>query len=59
MTNRELDAMIDWCRQKMIKEKSKPYGLTGKRREGYEEAMLAVMSYLHSLKEKNNAKCSL
>lgn len=54
MTNRELDAMIDWCRQKMIKEKSKPYGLTGKRREGYEEAILAVMSHLHSLKERNN-----
>lgn len=55
MTNRELDEIINWCRQKMVKEKNRPYGLTGKRREGYEEAMLAVMSHLHSLKERNNA----
>ena len=55
MTNQELDSLIDWCRQKMEKEKSNPYGLTGKRREGYKEAMLAVMSHLHDLKEKNNA----
>lgn len=59
MTNQELDNLIDWCRQKMVTEKNKPYGLTGKRREGYKEAMLAVMSHLHDLKEKNNAECSL
>ena len=53
MTNRELDNLIDWCRQKMEKEKNNPYGLTGKRREGYKEAMLAVMSHLHDLKERN------
>lgn len=52
MTSKELDEMIDWCRMKLAKEKKPPYGygLTGKRLEGYEQAIKAVMSYLHSKK---------
>lgn len=42
---------IDWCRQKLTQEKKNPFGLTGKRLEGYEQAILSVMSYLHSKKE--------
>ena len=49
MTNNELDDMIDWCRKKMA---NLPYNFTGKRKEGYKEAMLQVMSYLHNKKEK-------
>ena len=45
MTNEELNEMIDWRRSKMSKEK-RPLGLSGKRLEGYREAMLQVMSYL-------------
>ncbi len=51
MTDRELNEMIDWCRNKLANEKK--YGLTGKRMEGYEQAMKAVMSYLHSKKDDN------
>lgn len=47
MTDKELNEIIDWCRKKL---ENKPYSLTGKRREGYKEAMLQVMSYLHSKK---------
>lgn len=51
MTNKELDEMIDWCRKKLDLEKHSYDGCTGKRMEGYEKAMKAVMSYLHSKKE--------
>ena len=51
MTDKELDEIIDWCRKKLINEKKNPYGLTGKRMEGYEQAMKIVMSYLHSRTE--------
>jgi len=51
MTNVELNQLIDWCRQKVERENAKPCGLSGKRLEGYREAMLATMSYLHSLKK--------
>jgi hypothetical protein len=51
MANKELDCIIDWCRTKMKNEKKNLYGCSGKRLEGYEKAMLAVMSYLHGLKE--------
>lgn len=51
MRDRDLDEIIDWCRKKPINEKKNPYGLTGKRMEGYEQAMKIVMSYLHSRKE--------
>jgi hypothetical protein len=47
ITDRELNEMIDWCRKKMS---NLPFNYTGKRKEGYEEAMLQVMSYLHSKK---------
>lgn len=50
MTNAELNKMIEWCRKKLNEERSKLYGLSGKRLEGYDTAMKAVMSYLHSLK---------
>ena len=46
----DLDNMIDWCRKKMLAERSEPYGLRGKRLEGYDQAMKAVMSYIHGLK---------
>ena len=48
MTNYELDEMINWCRKKLSNEK--PFGLSGKRMEGYDQAMKTVMSYLHSKK---------
>ncbi len=54
MTDRELDGMIDWCRKKLANEKHNPFGMTGKRLEGYEYAMLSVMSYLHSKKGKTD-----
>ena len=47
MTNQELDCIIDWCRKKI-----KTTVLTGKRKEGYNEAMLSTMSYLSSLKKE-------
>lgn len=50
MTNAELNEMIDWCRKKLAAERSNPFGLGGKRLEGYDQAMKAVMSYLHSKK---------
>lgn len=50
----EYDKAIDWCRKKI--ETTKKYRvLSGKRFEGYEMAMLQVMSYLHCEKERNNA----
>ena len=47
MTDKELNEMIEWCKKKML---SLPFNYTGKRKEGYKEAMLQVMSYLHSKK---------
>ena len=47
VTDKELNEMIDWCRKKIS---NLPYDYTGKRKEGYEDAMLQVMSYLHSKK---------
>lgn len=47
MTDKELNEMIDWCRKKMS---NLPLNYTGKRKEGYKDAMLQVMSYLHSKK---------
>lgn len=54
MSNAELNEMIEWCRKKINQEKSRPYGMRQKELYGYTTAMKAVMSYLHSLKEKNN-----
>lgn len=53
MTNKELDKIIAWCKNRIKTEKHKPFGLTGKKLEGYEEAMLQVMSYLHSKKRED------
>ena len=51
--NAELDRMIDWCKNKLANEKKNPFGLSEKRKEGYEQAMLSVMSYLHSKKRSD------
>ena len=48
MTVKEIDEMIDWCRKKIKQQKQ--FRLTGKRYEGYKEAMLCTMSYLHNKK---------
>ena len=47
VTDKELNEMIDWCRKKIS---NLPYDYIGKRKEGYKDAMLQVMSYLHSKK---------
>ena len=47
MSDKELNKMIDWCRKKIS---NIPHNYSGKRKEGYEDAMLQVMSYLHSKK---------
>lgn len=47
MSDKELNEMIDWCRKKIS---NLPYNYSGKRKEGYKDAMLQVMSYLHSKK---------
>lgn len=52
MLNTELDEMINWCRSK-LSIKKKDFFYNSKRKEGYEEAMLNVMSYLNSLKRKD------
>ena len=51
MTNNEINEMIEWCRKKL---NNIPRDLTSNRREGYKEAMLQVMSYLHSQKKGEN-----
>lgn len=56
MSNAELNEMIEWCRKKLHNERSNPYGLHGKELGGYDKAMKAVMSYLHSLKDANNGE---
>jgi hypothetical protein len=45
---------IEWCRKKLKFGKYQTIGLSGKRLEGYEAAMKAVMSYMHSLKSKDD-----
>ena len=47
VSDKELNEMIDWCRKKIS---NLPYNYSGKRKEGYKDAMLQVMSYLHSKK---------
>lgn len=52
MTNKEIDEMLDWCKKKM-KQANSDWEICSsyKRLEGYEKAMLSVMSYLHSKKK--------
>ena len=50
--NKTLDELIDWCKWKLKREMADPFGLYGRKLDGYEIAMKAVMSYLHSKKEK-------
>ena len=45
--------VIIFCRKKL---NAHPIDLTGKRREGYEQALQTVMSYCHSEKKKINNK---
>ena len=52
VSDRELNEMIDWCRKKIS---NLPYNYSGKRKEGYKDAMLQVMSYLHS--KKGSEEC--
>ena len=47
------DEAIAWCKKK-IETAKKHQIVTGKRFEGYEMAMLSVMSYLHCEKERLN-----
>ena len=51
MTDNDYDKAIVWCKKK-IENVKKYHILSGKRLEGYEEAMLCVMSYLHCEKER-------
>lgn len=51
MTDNDYDRAIVWCKKK-IENVKKYHILSGKRLEGYEEAMLCVMSYLHCEKER-------
>ena len=51
MTDNDYDRAIVWCKKK-IENVKKYHILNGKRLEGYEEAMLCVMSYLHCEKER-------
>ena len=52
MTDNDYDKAIVWCKKK-IENVKKHHILSGKRLEGYEEAMLCVMSYLHCKKERS------
>ena len=52
MTDNDYDKAIVWCKKK-IENVKKHHILSGKRLEGYEEAMLCVMSYLHCEKERS------
>ena len=52
MTDNDYDKAIVWCKKK-IENVKKYHILRGKRLEGYEEAMLCVMSYLHCEKERS------
>ena len=58
MTDNDYDRAIVWCKKK-IENVKKYHILSGKRLEGYEEAMLCVMSYLHCEKERlvDNDQC--
>ena len=49
MDRSEYDKLIDWCRKK-IAQQNKQY-CSSKYKSGYEDAMKAVMSKLHSEKE--------
>lgn len=51
MTDHDYDKAIVWCKKK-IENVKKHNVLSGKRLEGYEEAMLCVMSYLHCEKDR-------
>ncbi len=56
MTPNECDTVIDWCRRKIEEKRqlNRRHAYTEKQLDGYEEAMLAVMSYFHYVKEDNN-----
>lgn len=49
MTAREIDELLAWCRKKL--DSLRGQSRSEKYKTGYEEAMLAVMSYLHGQKQ--------
>lgn len=51
---RTLDELKDRVKHKLEMKKQKSY--PGKKMEGYEEAMMAVLSIIHELKGKQNEK---
>ena len=53
MSNTDLNQLIDWCRRKR-REKNGDIFSSRKHKERYSDAMLCVMSYLHSLKKEKN-----
>lgn len=57
MDNKKLDEFIDWCKQKLAYQ-NKQY-CSDKYKSGYEDAMKAVMSKLHSEKEHPQKEQSL
>jgi predicted DNA-binding WGR domain protein len=50
MTVKEIDELLAWCRNKLNSAKKRL--VSEKYKSGYEDAMLAVMSYLHDKKNK-------
>lgn len=53
MDDKKLDELIDWCRQKLAYQKRQ--FSSDKYKQGYEDAMKAVMSKLHSEKASTRA----
>lgn len=53
MTNAEIDMIIDWCRKKIeFARNDWNISSSANRIDGYEKAMHAVMSYMHSMKKE-------
>ncbi len=57
MNIEDLNEIMDWCTQKLAYEKANPFGLTGRKLEGYEQAMKSVISYLHNKKTQSCRYC--
>lgn len=54
MDKAKYDGLIDWCKEKLAKLK-RQY-LSDKYKQGYEDAMHAVMSKLHEEKERSDGR---
>lgn len=48
-----LDQLSDQVKRKLEAKEKEPF-FSGKRYEGYEQAMLSVLSMIHSMKERYN-----